>query len=190
MTDTAAGTAPAAGPDTPAATESPLVADSAPPRAPVAVLVSLVVVLVLLAGAALIGAVELRNATARDNARAAALTAARQEALNLTSIDGRNIDVALKRVQDGATGAFAKDFASRATQLKDVLIANAVVAEGQVLDAALVRGDLDTATALVVVDSSVKNKAAPAGRANTYRMQLDLERHGSRWLTSSLQFVG
>ena len=159
-------------------------------RAPVALIAGLAVVLVLLAAAALVGAVKLRDASQRDDARAAALGAARQEALNLTSIDGKDIDTDLKRVLDGATGGFAKDFAARSKDLKGVLTDNQVIAEGRVIDAALVRGDLDTATALVVVDSSVKNKAAPAGRANTYRMQLDLERHGGRWLTSALQFVG
>lgn len=168
-----------------------LTSASQPPRpAPVALIVALVVILILLAAAALVGAVKLRAATQRDDARAAALAAARQEALNLTSIDGRDIEGDLRRVLAGATGSFATDFQQRSSQLKSVLTDNQVVAEGHVLDAALVRGDLDTATALVVVDSTVKNKAAPAGRANTYRMQLDLERHGSRWLTASLQFVG
>jgi len=159
-------------------------------RAPVLLLVVLGVILALLAAGAIIGAVKLRDAERRDDARDAALGAARQEALNLTSIDGRDIDTDLSRVLNGATGAFAKDFSQRSKDLKTVLAENQVVAEGRVLDAALVRGDLDTATVLVVVDSNVKNKAAPAGRDNTYRMQLDLERHGSRWLTSALQFVG
>ena len=170
--------------------DAPAPASPPPSRAPVVLITTLVVVLALLAAAALLGAVKLRDAHQRDNARDAALGAARQEALNLTSIDGEDIDADLKRVQDGATGGFAKDFAQRAKDLKSVLTENAVVAEGRVIDAALVRGDLDTATVLVVVDSTVKNKAVPAGRANTYRMQLDLERHGSRWLTSALQFVG
>jgi Mce-associated membrane protein len=152
--------------------------------------VCLVVVLALLAAAAIVGALKLRDDRQRDDARSAALGAARQEALNLTSIDGRDIDADLRRVLAGATGGFRSDFTQRSKDLKTVLSENAVVAEGRVIDAALVRGDLDTATALVVVDSTVKNKAAPAGRENTYRMQLDLERHGSRWLTSSLQFVG
>jgi Mce-associated membrane protein len=152
--------------------------------------VALVAVQALLAAAAIVGALTLRDDKQRDDARGAALGAARQEALNLTSIDGRDIDNDLRRVLDGATGGFRTDFQQRSQDLKTVLTENAVVAEGHVIDAALVRGDLDTATALVVVDSTVKNKAAPAGRANTYRMQLDLERHGSRWLTSALQFVG
>ncbi|MCW2723228.1 MAG: hypothetical protein JWN35_149 [Frankiales bacterium] len=160
-----------------------------PRRTPTGLVAGLVVLLVVLSAATVVGAVKLRDASERDAARAAAVTAARQEALNLTSIDGRNVDAALARVLTGATGAFKADFAQRAANLKTVLTENAVIAEGKVQDAALVRGDLDTATALVVVDSTVKNKAVPAGRVNTYRMQLDLERHGDRWLTSSLQFV-
>lgn len=159
-------------------------------RTPTALIVGLSVLLVALAAAALVGALQLREYEERDDARAAALAAARQEALNLTSIDGRDIDADLQRVLDGATGGFKTDFAARAKDLKTVLTENAVVAEGRVLEAALVRSDGSTATALVVVDSDVKNKATPAGRSNTYRMQLDLERHRGRWLTSALQFVG
>ena len=159
-------------------------------RTPVVLIAALSVLLALLAAAVLVGAVKLRADAQRDDARAAALSAARQEALNLTSIGSKDIDADLKRVQDNAAGGFAKDFATRAKDLKSVLTDNAVVAEGRVIDAALVRADGDTATALVVVDSTVKNKAAPAGRDNTYRMQLDLERHGSRWFTAALQFVG
>lgn len=174
----------------PAEADAPASASATPRRAPVPFIVALVVVLALLAAAAIVGALKLRDDKQRDDARAAALGAARQEALNLTSIDGRDIDKDLQRVLDGATGSFRTDFQQRSKDLKTVLGENQVVAEGHVIDAALVRGDVDTATALVVVDSTVKNKAAPAGRANSYRMQLDLERHGSRWLTSSLQFVG
>jgi Mce-associated membrane protein len=147
-------------------------------------------ILVLLAAAALVGAVKLRDASQRDDARDAALGAARQEALNLTSIDQKDIDGDLQRVLAGATGTFAKDVQQQSAQIKSVVVANASVSQVQVVDAGLVRCDLQTATALVVVTGTIKNKAAPAGRPNSYRMQLDLERHGSRWLTSALQFVG
>ncbi|MBK5307686.1 MAG: hypothetical protein JJD92_13450 [Frankiaceae bacterium] len=165
-------------------------ASTTPGSGPVVTVVVLVLVLVLLAALAILGALQLRDVPKRADARAAAMAAARQEALNLTSIDGRDIEGDLQRVLAGATGTFADDFKARSKDLKSVLTDNEVVAVGRVIDAALVRGDLDTATVLVVVDSTVKNTAVPEGRANTYRMQLDLERHGSRWLTSALQFVG
>ena len=146
--------------------------------------------LLLLCAAAVVGSLKAKEIDDRQAARTAALAAARQEALNLTSIDTRDIDADLKAVLDGATGGFRTDFAARAADLKKVLADNNVIAEGNVLEAALVRADDASATALVVVDSTVKNKAAPQGRANTYRMQLDLEKHNGRWLTSTLQFVG
>lgn len=159
-------------------------------RTPVALVVGVGVLLLALLAAAIVGSILLRGYDERATARAAALAAARQEALNLTSIDGRDIEADLERVLDGATGQFKTDFAQRSADLKKVLAENNVIAEGRVLEAALVRADTESATALVVVDSSVKNKAAPQGRSNTYRMQLDLERHNGRWLTSTLQFVG
>ncbi len=58
------------------------------------------------------------------------------------------------------------------------------------MEAGIVRSDERTATALVVVDGNVRNTAAPEGRVNTYRMKLELERQGGRWLTSMLEFVG
>lgn len=146
--------------------------------------------LLLICAAAVVGSLKVRELDQRQDSRAAALVAARQEALNLTSIDTRDIDADLKAVLDGATGGFRTDFEKRSADLKKVLAENNVIAEGNVLEAALVRADDATATALVVVDSNVKNKAAPDGRANTYRMQLELEKHGGRWLTATLQFVG
>ena len=176
---------------TTATTSEPDLSAATPPgRAPRVPIVLLSVLLALLLAAALVAAVMLRSDHRRDNARIGALTAARQEALNLTSIDGRAIETDLQRVLDNATGGFKSDFAQRSKDLKKVLTDNQVIASGQVIDAALVRSDDQTATALVVVDSAVKNKAAPAGRSNTYRMQLDLELHAGRWLTSALQFVG
>lgn len=160
------------------------------PHTPPLVVGLLGALLLLVCAAAVLGSLKLRELDQRQDARLAAVAAARQEALNLTSIDTRDIDADLKAVLDGATGGFKTDFAQRSADLRRVLTENNVIAEGNVLEAALVRADDATATVLVVVDSTVKNKAAPKGRANTYRMQLDLEKRDGRWLTSTLQFVG
>ena len=147
-------------------------------------------VTILLAVTAVVLAVLLRGYARTDEARDAALQAARQSALNLTSIDTRDFDQDIKKVVDGATGAFLADFQSRSKDLRGVLDTNKVISQGRVIDAGIVRSDATNATALVVVDSVVQNIAAPEGRANSYRMQLDLELHDGRWLTSMLQFVG
>jgi Mce-associated membrane protein len=127
---------------------------------------------------------------ARVEAREDVLRAAAQSALNLTSIDHREFDGDVERVLEGATGVFRADFESRSKDLKQVLTENEVVSEGKVVETALVELEVDTATALVVVDSNVRNTAVPEGRVNTYRMKLQLERRDGRWLTSQLEFVG
>lgn len=131
---------------------------------------------------------------ARADAREDVLRAASQSALNLTSIDNAEFAADVQRVLEGATGAFRADFEARSKDLEKVLVENKVVSEGKVIEAGVVElgedGNLDTATALVVVDSNVRNTAVPEGRVNTYRMKLQLERVDGQWLTSMLEFVG
>ena len=58
------------------------------------------------------------------------------------------------------------------------------------LEAGLVSLDDDSARVLVVADSTVTNAAGSDPQRRHYRLQLDLARHGQRWLVSDLQFVG
>ncbi|MDX2596439.1 hypothetical protein PV343_29930 [Streptomyces sp. WI03-4A] len=118
------------------------------------------------------------------------LAAARQSALNFTSLDYRHYDRDSGNVLKGATGGFKKQFAAQTEQLTKLVAQNKSVSEGQVLEAGIVRSDEHSARVLVVADSKVTNTAAPGGEARTYRLQLDLVRVGGRWLTSDVAFVG
>jgi Mce-associated membrane protein len=118
------------------------------------------------------------------------LAAARQSALNFTSLDYRHYDRDSRNVLKGATGDFKKQFAAQTAQLTKLVAQNKSVSEGQVLEAGIVRSDARSARVLVVADSKVTNTAAPEGQARTYRLQLDLVRAGGRWLTSDVTFVG
>lgn len=145
--------------------------------------------LLLMAALVALG-LQLRSYAQVEDQREQAVQAAQQSALNLTSIDNKDFAADVQRVLEGATGSFKTDFEARSKQLAQVLQQNQVASEGKVIDAGLVRFDDRNATALVVVDSNVKNVAVPEGRVNTYRMRLTLERQGDRWLTSMLEFVG
>ncbi len=164
--------------------------DAAMPRSMRRLLLGLGLLLALLAVTALVLGLRVRDARAADERREDALRYAQQMALNLTSISVQELDTDIQQVLDGATGEFEEDFARRSDNLREVLTTNEVVSEGKVLEGALVRSDEDTATALVVVDATVRNAQNPQGGVNTYRMKLELERQGDRWLTSLLEFVG
>lgn len=125
-----------------------------------------------------------------DDRRQDILAAARQSALNFTSLDYRHYDRDSANVLSGATGEFKKQFAAQTKQLTQLVAQNKSVSEGQVLEAGIVRSDEDSARVLVVADSKVTNTAVPEGEARTYRLQLDLVHRDGRWLTSDVEFVG
>ncbi|MGW7367179.1 hypothetical protein ACWGI8_28060 [Streptomyces sp. NPDC054841] len=118
------------------------------------------------------------------------LAAARQSALNFTSLDYRHYGRDSGNVLKGAAGDFKEQFAAQTAELTKLVAANKSVSEGRVLEAGITRADERTARVLVVADSKVTNTAAPEGQSRTYRLQLDLVLEGGRWLTSNVEFVG
>ncbi|MGN6333363.1 MAG: hypothetical protein ACTHOD_17245 [Motilibacteraceae bacterium] len=162
-----------------------------------ALLVRVLLAGVLLAALVVGGLLLVRHgqAVAEQSVRDDVLAAARQEAVNFTTLDYRQLDRDLGRVLDGAGGSFKQQFQQQSDQLRQLVTANKAVSVGQVLDAGLVSLDGDSARVLVVADSRVTNTGAPDGQLRRYRMQLDLVRSADgptrgRWLTSDLQFVG
>ncbi|MCM2578332.1 hypothetical protein M1E25_13350 [Streptomyces sp. MTZ3.1] len=119
-----------------------------------------------------------------------ALAAARQSALNFTSLDYRHYGRDSRNVLKGATGSFKQQFAAQTKELTKLVAKNKSVSEGKILEAGLVRSGERSARVLVVADSKVTNVAAPEGRARNYRLQLDMVRRDGRWLTSDIEFVG
>ncbi|MGH8894715.1 MAG: hypothetical protein ACRDWY_15645 [Actinomycetes bacterium] len=133
---------------------------------------------------------QLSDAADRGERRTEILQAARQHAVNFTTLDYRRLDRDLGRVLDGATGEFRTQFEAGTKDLSELVTANKAVSEGEVLEAGLVSDDADSARVLVVADSTVTNAADPKPQKRHYRLQLDLVRDGDRWLVSDLQFVG
>ncbi|MET7383099.1 hypothetical protein ABZT08_30580 [Streptomyces sp. NPDC005526] len=134
--------------------------------------------------------VRLSERRADEQRRQDVLAAARQSALNFTSLDYRHYGRDSGNVLKDATGDFKKQFAAQTAELTKLVARNKSVSEGQVLEAGIVRSDDHAARVLVVADSKVTNTAVPEGQARTYRLQLDLVRQGGRWLTSGVEFVG
>jgi Mce-associated membrane protein len=123
-----------------------------------------------------------------DQRRQAVLGDARQSAVTLLTYDYRHLDRDFAAVTAGATGGFKKDFAGKEATAKQLFVQGKAVARGQVLDAAVVSSTADHATVLVVIDQSVTNVSVPQGTVKHYRMQLQLDRAGARWLVSDVVF--
>jgi Mce-associated membrane protein len=117
------------------------------------------------------------------------LTAARQTAVNFTSLHYKTYKRDSGNVLKGATGEFKKQFSAQTEELTKLVAENKSVSKGQVLEAGIVRADEKSARVLVVADSTVKNVSAPNGEARNYRLQLDLVQESGRWLISNVEFV-
>ena len=128
------------------------------------------------------------------DARSAALAAARLQAVNLTTIDYRDTDMAVQRILAGATGTLETQFKEQRSQLGPLLTGTKSTSRGSVLEAGLVKLDGRTATALVAVDATVSTQPTGTTKAQTsvkhYRMSMNLQRIGSRWLVSDVGFTG
>jgi Mce-associated membrane protein len=160
------------------------------PVRPAVMSAGLVAATVITTALALWLALGLHEQRETDQRRQGILAAARQSALNFTSLDYRHYDRDSANVLAGATGEFKKQFTAQTDQLTKLVAQNKSVSEGQVLEAGLVRSDENSARVLVVADSKVTNTAVPEGEARTYRLQLDLVHKDGRWLTSDVEFVG
>ncbi len=135
-------------------------------------------------------AMRLEDASAEDQRREDILQAARQQGVNITTLDHRTVDEDLGRVLALSTGAFREEFEAGTKDLTDLVVENKAVSTGEVLAAGIVTADSDSARVLVVADSTVSNTTSEEQQVRHYRMQLDLVRSGNRWLTSGLTFVG
>lgn len=127
---------------------------------------------------------------AEERSREAVLLAARQQALNFTTIGYKTVDRDVQRVINGATGDFRASYQQNRKTIKQTVTKNRSTSKGEVLSAGLRSVDSDSAVALVVVDASVTNVAHKKPTLQNYRMQLDLARSRDRWLVSGVEFVG
>lgn len=127
-----------------------------------------------------------------EDAHQQATAAARQAAVDFMSISAATVDADIERITGRATGDFRAEFTRGSAQVRKAVLENKVDAKGTVLRTGLVAGDTRTATVLVAVDATVKNKGAPDGRLSHYRVRVGLtkDEQSGRWLVSQLQFVG
>lgn len=127
-------------------------------------------------------------AEAADQQRDAAVAAAKQAGVNLATMDYRHAGADVQRLMSGLTGP-AKDEMQKSGRKQVVAQLGKVKtwSVGQVLSAAVVSSDADSAQVLVVVDQTVRSADVPNGVVHHLRWQMTVDRVGGRWLVSKLE---
>jgi Mce-associated membrane protein len=129
------------------------------------------------------------RANQRETSRDAALQAARQEAINLVTVNWQSAPSDVAHVLGGATGPFHQEFELNADTFTDIVKKAQVMTTGQVMGAGLDQFAPDTARALVAVHSTVRNTQTPNGEDRDYRIAENLRLIGDRWLVERVEFV-
>ncbi|MDR7085298.1 Mce-associated membrane protein [Aeromicrobium panaciterrae] len=117
--------------------------------------------------------------------------AARSETLAFLAVDHRKMDQLTKRVLEGATGEFKKQYETSLKSLKDAAVSQESISTGHVDQIGLGDVDDDSASVFVAASSKVQNKGTKGKvEDRSWRMKLTMAKVDNRWLVRQLEFVG
>lgn len=117
------------------------------------------------------------------------LQAARQGALNLTTIDWQHAEGDMQRILDGATGQFHDEFASRSQPFIEVVKQAKSTSVGAITEAGLESEEGGHARVLVAVAVKTSNAGAPEQDPRAWRMRITVQKDGDQAKVSNVEFV-
>ena len=156
------------------------------PSYPVA---GLTVLAVLLAAAAVYLGWSLHNDSEATAERASVLTAAQQEAAALTTLSSETGAKDYDAVLAGSAGDLKEQLSAGRSQFLKTLGTAGVSSVGTVLDAGVVSVKSGTATVLIDVKATVRNKQTAKPEQRDYHWKASLVSSDGKWLVTSLEFV-
>ncbi|GAA2447106.1 hypothetical protein GCM10010191_75370 [Actinomadura vinacea] len=124
-----------------------------------------------------------------EGRRAAALQSAKQTAINMQTLDHKNLRQDIDRVTGGMTGTAKDQWATLAKTLADTVSKTKTASSVQTARAGLVSMDRDSAEVIVWVSAISTNEKVPQGMPMTGRWDFELTLDGDRWLVSKLGVV-
>jgi Mce-associated membrane protein len=125
----------------------------------------------------------------REQQRAMFLAAARQGALNLTTISYTEVDADIKRILDSATGTFHDDFQKRLEPFVAMVKQAQSKSQGTITESGLESMQGDNARALVAVTVTTSNAGAAQQEPRSGRMRIDVQKVGDIAKVSNVEFV-
>lgn len=117
------------------------------------------------------------------------LEAARSGVVDLTSFDYLTLDDDIAQINRLATGDLKTQSVDQLNKSKKDLTDQQAVVNTQVVGAAVTRADSSQGTVILVIESTQKTKASSQSTVTRYRIQVELEKSGGRWLLSGIKGV-
>lgn len=125
----------------------------------------------------------------RAQQREVFLQAARQGALNLTTISYTEVDADIQRILDLSMGGFYDDFKKRSQPFVEVVKQAQSRSEGTITEAGLESMQGESAQALVAVTVRTSNAGAAEQQPRAWRMRINVQKVGETAKVSNVEFV-
>ena len=124
-----------------------------------------------------------------DRIRQEMVEAARQGAINLTTIDHEHVDEDVQRILDSSTGVFRDDFAQRAKPFSEAARQAQSTSVGTVTEAALESAEGDEGRVLVAMNVMTSNRGVPEQQPKGWRMRVTVTRVDDASKVSKVEFI-
>ena len=150
---------------------------------------SLAVVAIVLAAASIFFGWSMHNNSAAAAQRKAIIAAAQKEAAALTTLSSDTGASDYDAVLAGSAGDLKEQLSAGRSQFLKTLGTAGVSSVGTVLDTGVSSVKSGTATVLIDVKATVRNKQTSKPESRAYHWQATLVNSAGKWLVTSLEFV-
>ena len=149
-----------------------------------------VLLVLLLAGVGFLWFTRPEASSVRTDDYVDALQAARSGVVDMTSFDYLTLDDDIEQIKRVATGDLEKEAAEQLDSRRQQITDSQATVNTEVVGAGVTRADSDDATVLLVIQSTQKSSASEQAEVLRYRIRVELDKKGGRWLLSGIAGTG
>jgi len=149
-----------------------------------------VVLVLLLAGVGFLWFTRPSDSPVRVDDYVEVLQAARSGVVDMTSFDYLTLDDDLVQIKRVTTGDLQKEAAAQLDSRRQQITDTQATVNTEVIGAGVTSATPKTATVLLVIQSTQKSSASEQAEVLRYRIRVEMEKKGSRWLLSGIAGTG
>jgi len=149
-----------------------------------------VLLVLLLAGAGFLWVTRPGTSSVRTDDYVDVLQAARSEVVDMTSFDYLTLDDDIVQIKRVTTGDLQKEAVDQLDSRRKQITDSQATVNTEVVGAGVTSADTKHATVLLVIQSTQKSSASEQAEVLRYRIRVELDKKGGRWLLSGIAGTG
>jgi hypothetical protein len=149
-----------------------------------------VLLVLLLAGAGFLWFTRPGASAVRTADYVQTLQAARSGVVDMTSFDYLTLDDDIKQIEAVTTGDLKKEAVDQLNSRRQQITDTQTTINTEVVGAGVTKATASDATVLMVIQSTQKTSASEQAQVVRYRIQVEMQKRGGRWLLTGIAGTG